>query len=67
MTALEAKVLAARGQASGPCHRKERRPPSAEAMAEAAAIRGQCGPAAPATDFAAWAAAARPLRPEGQG
>jgi hypothetical protein len=36
-------------------------------MAEAAAIRGQAGPAAPVTDFAAWAAAARPLRPEGQG
>jgi hypothetical protein len=67
VTALETKVLAARGQASGPCHRKGRRPPSAEAMAEAAAIRGQCDPAAPVTDFAAWAAAARPLSPEDRG
>jgi hypothetical protein len=68
VTALEKKVLAARGQAAaGPCHRKARRPPSAEAMAEAAAIRGQAGPAAPVTDFAAWAAAARPLRPEDRG
>ena len=67
VTALEKKVLAARGQEGRPCHRKERRPPSAEAMAEAAAIRGQAGPAVPVTDFAAWAAAARPLRPEGQG
>ena len=30
-------------QEGRPCHRKERRPPSAEAMAEAAAIRGQAG------------------------
>jgi transposase len=67
VTALEKKVLAARGQAGRPCHRKERRPPSAAALAEAAAIRGQSGPAAPVTDFAAWAAAARPLRPGDQG
>jgi hypothetical protein len=66
VSALEKKVLAARGQAAGPCGRKERRPPSAEAMAEAAAIGGQPGPAAPVTDFAAWAAAARPLRPGGE-
>jgi hypothetical protein len=65
VTALEKKVLAARGEAGRPCRRKERRPPSAEAMAEAAAIRGQGGPAAPVTDFAAWAAGARPLRPGG--
>jgi hypothetical protein len=65
VTALEKKVMAARGQAGRPCHRKERRPPSAAALAEAAAIRGQSGPAAPVTDFAAWAAAARPLRPGG--
>jgi hypothetical protein len=64
VTALEKKVLAARGQEGRPCHRKERRPPSAEAVAEAAAVRGQSGPAAPVTDFAAWAEAARPLRPE---
>jgi len=66
VTALENKVLAARGQAGRPCHRKERRPPSASAMAEAGVIRGQAGPAAPVTDFAAWAAAARPLRPQGR-
>ena len=66
VTALEKKVLAARGQEGRPCRRKERRPPSAEAMAEAAAIRGQSGPAAPVTDFAAWAAAARPLSPGGE-
>jgi hypothetical protein len=67
VTALENKVMAARGQAGRPCRRKERRPPSAAAMAEAAAIRGEPGPAAPVTDFAAWAAAARPLRPEDRG
>lgn len=66
VTALEKKVLAARGQEGRPCHRKERRPPSADAVAEAAAIRGQAGPAAPVTDFAAWAEAARPLRPGGE-
>src|SRR5579862_6719725 len=64
VTALEKKVLAARGEAGRPCHRKARRPPSAGALAEAAAIRGQSGPGAPVTDFAAWAAAARPLSPE---
>lgn len=64
VSALEKKVLAARGQAGRPCHRKERRPPSAAALAEAAAIRGQSGPAGLVTDFAAWAAAARPLRPQ---
>jgi hypothetical protein len=66
VTALEKKVLAARSQAAGPCHRKGRRPPSPEAAAEAAALSGQGTPAAPATDFAAWAAAARPLRPGGE-
>jgi len=66
VAALEKKVLAARGQAGRPCRRKERRPPSAQALAEAAVIRGQGGEAAaPVTDFAAWAAAARPLRPGG--
>jgi hypothetical protein len=64
VTALEKKVLAAWGEAGRPCHRKARRPPSAEALAEAAAIRGQSGPGAPVTDFAAWAAAARPLSQE---
>lgn len=67
VTALEKKVLAARGQAGRPHRRKERIPPSAAALAEAAAICGQSGPAAPVTDFAAWAAAARPLRPGDQG
>jgi transposase len=64
VTALENKVLAARGQAGRPCNRKERRPPSAAARAAADAIRGRSGPAAPVTDFAAWAAAARPLSPQ---
>jgi transposase len=59
---LEKKVMGARAQRGRPCHRKERRPPSAAALAEAAAVRGQAG-AAPVTDFAAWAAGARPLRP----
>ena len=66
VAALEKKVLAARGQAGRPCRRKERRPPSAAALAETAVIRGQDAPA-PVTDFAAWAAAARPLRPEARG
>jgi hypothetical protein len=35
-------------------------------VAEAAVIRGQAGPAALVTDFAAWAATARPLRPGGE-
>jgi hypothetical protein len=66
VAALEKKVLASRGQAGRPCRRKQRRPPSAQARAEAAAIRGQGGEtAAPVTDFAAWAAAARPLGPGG--
>jgi hypothetical protein len=64
VTALEKKVLAARGANAGPCHRKERRPPSAAALAAAAALRGDAtGTGAPVTDFAAWAAAARPLHP----
>jgi transposase len=65
VAALEARVLAARGDSRGPCRRKERRPPSEAALAEAAAIRGEPGPGAVVTDFAAWAAAARPLRPDG--
>jgi transposase len=67
VAALEKKVLAARGEAGRPCRRKERRPPSAAALAEAAALRGgTAGAGAPVTDFAAWAAAARPLRPGGE-
>ena len=65
VAALEDKVLAARGEAGRPCHRKERRPPSAAALAGAAALRGQPGAGATVTDFAARAAAARPLRPGG--
>ena len=66
VAALEAKVLAARAaSAGGPCHRKARRPPSAAALAEAAAIRGErAGAGGTVTDFAAYAAAARPLRPD---
>jgi len=69
VTALENKVLAARGASTaGPCRRKERRPASAAAHAEAAALRGeQAGTGTPVTDFAAWAAAARPLHPGGDG
>ena len=64
VAALEEKVLKARGQAARPCNRKERRPPSAAALAEAAAIRGeQQAGGATVTDFAAWAAGARPLGP----
>src|SRR6266498_3789108 len=50
----------------GQCRRKERRPPSAAALAEAAALRGgDAVTGAPVTDFATWAAAARPLHPDG--
>jgi transposase len=67
VAALEDKVMAARAGRGRPCNRKERRPPSAQALAEAARIRGQAPGAAPVTDFAAWAAGARPLRPEAAG
>jgi len=63
VAALEAKVLATRGQAGRPHRHKERRPPSAAALAAAEAIRGRQAGGAAVTDFAAWAAAARPLRP----
>ncbi len=66
VAALEKKVMAARGEAGRPCRRKERRPPPAAALSEAAAIRGQSGGGATVTDFAAWAAEARPLRPGNQ-
>jgi hypothetical protein len=65
VAALEDKVLAARGDNRGPCRRKERRPPSAAARAEAAALGGEPVTGATVTDFAAWAVAARPLRPGG--
>jgi hypothetical protein len=35
-------------------------------VAGSTAIGGRAGPAAPVTDFAAWAAAARTLRPGGE-
>ncbi len=61
---LEKKVLAARSAGTaGPCQRKARRPPSAAALAEAAAIRGERAVGGVVTDFTAWAEAARPLRP----
>lgn len=63
VAALEDKVLAARGDNRGPRRRKERRPPSAAALAGAAGIRGEPAAGATVTDFAAWAAAARPRRP----
>jgi len=53
--ALEARVLAARGAGAVPCHRKDRRPPSPAARAEAAVIlaanpgRALPSPASPAT------------------
>ena len=65
VTALERKVLAARAQASGqgPCRPKQRKPPSAAALTEAARLRGahDVTATAPVVDFAAYAAAARPL------
>jgi transposase len=65
VTALEDAVLKARGQAGQPCRRKERRPPSPAAQAEAARIRGQqAGGGAVVTDFAAYAEGARILRPD---
>ena len=64
VAALEDAVLKARGQAGRPCRRKERRPPSAEAMAEAARIRGEHASAgATVTDSTAYAEGARILRP----
>jgi transposase len=64
VAALERKVLAARAQASGqgPCRPKQRKPPSQAALAEAARLRGDSDQVeAPVVDFAAYAAAARPL------
>jgi transposase len=65
VAALEDKVLRDRGQAGQPCRRKERRPPSPAAQAEAARIRGEhAGAGATVTDFAAYAEGARILRPD---
>lgn len=73
VAALEKAVLAAAGDGRPPCRRKQRIPLSAEAVAEARRVRaelaGQPLPADAATggmsgavvDFAAYAAASRPL------
>lgn len=61
VTALEKTVLAS-FSAAPPCRRKERRPPSAAALAEAARLRGTPGPAERVViDLAAYAAAATRL------
>ena len=65
VAALEASVREARAlRGAGPCHRKGRRPSSEAALAEAARITGSRAAGATVTDFAVYAAAARPLRPE---
>ncbi|WP_208761589.1 IS21 family transposase [Microbispora hainanensis] len=74
VAALEKTVLAAASDQRAPCRRKKRIPPSAEAQAEAERIRarlsgqvgaatatGDGGQSGPVVDFAAYAAAARPL------
>lgn len=60
--ALEKAVLAS-FSAAPPCRRKDRRPPSADALAEAARLRGAPGPAERVViDLAAYAAAATRLQ-----
>jgi transposase len=71
--ALEKAVLAATSDDRGPCRRKRRIPPSPQALAEAEQVRarlaGQAPPGRPGdgiggvVDFAAYAAASRPLGP----
>ncbi|MGE5132980.1 MAG: Mu transposase domain-containing protein [Gemmatimonadota bacterium] len=62
VTALEKAVLAS-FSAAPPCRRKDRRPPSAAALAEAARLRGTPGPAERVViDLAAYAAAATTLQ-----
>lgn len=62
VTALEKAVLAS-FSAAAPCKRKQRRPPSAAALAEAARLRGAPGPAERVViDLAAYAAAATRLQ-----
>jgi hypothetical protein len=62
VTALEKAVLAS-FSAAPPCKRKQRRPPSPAALAEAAALRGAAGPAERVvTGLAAYAAAATRLQ-----
>jgi transposase len=61
VTALEKAVLAS-FSAAPPCKRKQRRPPSPAALAEAARLRGTSGPAERVViDLAAYAAAATRL------
>jgi transposase len=62
VAALEKAVLAS-FSAAPPCKRKQRRPPSAAALAEAAQLRGASGPADRVViDLAAYAAAATQLQ-----
>jgi hypothetical protein len=62
VTALEKAVLAS-FSAAAPCRRKERRPPSAAALAEAARLHGAPGPAERVViDLTAYAAAATRLQ-----
>jgi transposase len=69
VAALEKAVLASAGDTGAPCRRKQRIPPSAEALAEAGQIRARLaghpapGQTGPVIDFAAYAAASRPLGP----
>ena len=69
VAALE-KVVLANFADRPPCRRKHRRPPSAEALAEADRIRGKdqaLQGEQVVADFARYAAAARPMRPGQQG
>jgi hypothetical protein len=62
VTALDKAVLASFTTAA-PCKRKERRPPSAAALAEAGQLRGAGGPADRVIiDLSAYAAAAARLQ-----
>jgi hypothetical protein len=62
VAALERAVLASFTSAA-PCRRKERRPPSAAALAEAAQLRGTPGPADRVViDLSAYAAVAARLQ-----
>jgi transposase len=66
VTALDKAVLAS-FSAAPPCRRKDRRPPSAAALAEAARLRGAPGPAERVViDLAAYAAAATRLQHRNQ-
>ena len=69
VAALE-KVVLANFADRPPCRRKHRRPPSAEALAEAHRIRGAMDAVEGeqvVADFARYAAAARPIRPAHDG